>query len=54
MNNALTLLGLIGSGSGYGYDLKQNYDHYFNLAKPLAFGQVCVILLNELRKEIKS
>lgn len=49
MNNALTLLGLIGSGSGYGYDLKQNYDHYFNLAKPLAFGQVYAILSRMIR-----
>ena len=49
MNNPLTLLGLIRSGSGYGYDLKQSFDQYFNLSKPLAFGQVYAILSRMIR-----
>ena len=49
MNNALTLLGLLGTGSGYGYDLKQSYDNYFSLAKPLAYGQVYAILSRMIR-----
>ena len=49
MNNALALLGLITSGSEYGYDLKHNYDQYFNISKPLAFGQVYASLSRMIR-----
>jgi len=40
MNNTLALLGLASVAPSYGYDLKQTYDRYFGLKKPLAFGQV--------------
>ncbi|MDO5025899.1 MAG: PadR family transcriptional regulator [Trueperella sp.] len=49
MDTRLTLLGLVGSGSEYGYDLKQNYDYYFTTTKPLAFGQVYATLSRLLR-----
>lgn len=49
MNNALTLLGLIGCEASYGYDLKQRYDTYFGVTKPLAFGQVYSTLARLLR-----
>ena len=29
MDTSLTLLGLLGVDSGYGYDLKHNYDRWF-------------------------
>ena len=38
MNNALALLGLITSGSEYGYDLKHNYDQYFNILHGLTLS----------------
>lgn len=49
MDTRLTLLGLVGSGSEYGYDLKQSYDYYFTITKPLAFGQVYATLSRLLR-----
>lgn len=44
MDNASTLLGLLDAGVGYGYDLKNTYDRWFGLRKPLAFGQVYAVL----------
>lgn len=40
MDSALALLGLLSHEPSYGYDLKQSYDRFFGLKKPLAFGQV--------------
>lgn len=44
MDNASTLLGLLDTGVGYGYDLKNTYDKWFGSRKPLAFGQVYAVL----------
>lgn len=44
MDSSNALLGLLGTGSGYGYDLKHDYDRHFGSEKPLAFGQVYATL----------
>lgn len=44
MSVALTLLGLLETGSRHGYDLKREYDEHFAGAKPLAYGQVYATL----------
>lgn len=49
MDTRLTLLGLLGTGPGYGYDLKQSYDRWFSIRKPLAFGQVYATLARLIR-----
>lgn len=49
MDTRLTLLGLLGTGPGYGYDLKTNWDRWFAGTKPLAFGQVYSTLARLLR-----
>lgn len=49
MDNTQTLLGLLGTGPSYGYDLKHGYDRYFGSEKPLAFGQVYATLSRLLR-----
>ena len=49
MDTRLTLLGLLGTGPGYGYDLKTNWDRWFTRTKPLAFGQVYSTLARLLR-----
>ena len=49
MDTRLTLLGLLGAGPGYGYDLKTNWDRWFAGTKPLAFGQVYSTLARLLR-----
>jgi DNA-binding PadR family transcriptional regulator len=49
MDNASTLLGLLSVAPSYGYDLKQSYDRYFGLRKPLAFGQVYASLARMMR-----
>lgn len=49
MDNALILLGLTSVAPSYGYDLKQTYDRYFGLKKPLAFGQVYATLARMAR-----
>ena len=49
MDNASILLGLLSVAPGYGYDLKQSYDRYFGLRKPLAFGQVYASLGRMMR-----
>lgn len=49
MNNALTLLGLVGHQPSYGYDLKHSYDRLFGMEKPLAFGQVYATLARMIR-----
>ncbi|WP_103062696.1 PadR family transcriptional regulator [Actinomyces qiguomingii] len=49
MDTRLTLLGLLGTGPGYGYDLKTHWDRWFADTKPLAFGQVYAALARLLR-----
>ena len=49
MDIRLTLLGLLGAGPGYGYDLKTNWDRWFVGTKSLAFGQVYSTLARLLR-----
>jgi DNA-binding PadR family transcriptional regulator len=44
MDKAMTLLGLLETGSAYGYDLKHRYDELFGLRKRLAFGQIYATL----------
>ena len=52
MDTRLTLLGLLGSGPGYGYDLKLSWDRWFAQTKPLAFGQVYSSLARLLRDSL--
>src|SRR5438874_11247803 len=40
----LTLLGLLEREPSHGYDLKRDYDAFFNRGKPLPFGQVYATL----------
>ena len=54
MDTRLTLLGLLGSGPGYGYDLKLSWDRWFAQTKPLAFGQVYSSLARLLRDNLIS
>ncbi|MDO5094340.1 MAG: PadR family transcriptional regulator [Propionibacteriaceae bacterium] len=49
MDTKHALLGLVGAGSEYGYDLKHNYDRWFHTSKPLAYGQVYSTLARLLR-----
>ena len=49
MDTRLTLLGLLGTGPGHGYDLKTSWDRWFSQTKPLAFGQVYASLARLLR-----
>ncbi|MEV6931409.1 PadR family transcriptional regulator [Dactylosporangium sp. NPDC051485] len=49
MDNTTALLGLLGAGASYGYDLKNSYDRWFGLKKPLAFGQVYTTLARLIR-----
>ena len=49
MDSTQTLLGLLGTGPSYGYDLKHAYDRHFGAEKPLAFGQVYATLARLLR-----
>ncbi|ALJ18482.1 PadR family transcriptional regulator [Microbacterium sp. No. 7] len=49
MDNSTVLLGLLGTGPSYGYDLKHGYDRLFGAEKPLAFGQVYATLARLLR-----
>lgn len=49
MDSSNALLGLLGTGSGYGYDLKHDYDRHFGSEKPLAFGQVYATLARLLK-----
>ncbi|HEX6685781.1 MAG TPA: PadR family transcriptional regulator [Candidatus Limnocylindrales bacterium] len=49
MDNTTALLGLLGTGASYGYDLKSSYDRWFGLKKPLAFGQVYTTLARLIR-----
>ncbi|MDR0283482.1 MAG: PadR family transcriptional regulator [Propionibacteriaceae bacterium] len=44
MNTSTTLLGLLGTGPSYGYDLKQDYDRLFGSKRALAYGQVYATL----------
>jgi DNA-binding PadR family transcriptional regulator len=49
MDRAMTLLGLLETGSAYGYDLKHRYDRLFGLRKQLAFGQIYATLARLMR-----
>ena len=49
MNSSNALLGILGTGPGYGYDLKHDYDRLFGAEKPLAFGQVYATLARLLK-----
>jgi len=49
VDNTTALLGLLGTGSSYGYDLKNSYDRWFGVKKPLAFGQVYTTLARLIR-----
>lgn len=49
MDSAKALLGLLGAGPSYGYDLKHDYDRLFGARKQLAFGQVYATLARLLR-----
>jgi len=44
MSVPLTLLGLLEREPSHGYDLKRDYDAFFNRGKPLPFGQVYATL----------
>jgi DNA-binding PadR family transcriptional regulator len=44
MSVPLTLLGLLEREPSHGYELKRDYDAYFNRGKPLPFGQVYATL----------
>ncbi|MDT3445362.1 PadR family transcriptional regulator [Pseudofrankia sp. BMG5.37] len=44
MSVPLTLLGLLEREPSHGYDLKRDYDTFFNRGKPLPFGQVYATL----------
>jgi DNA-binding PadR family transcriptional regulator len=52
MDNAMTLLGLLETGCGYGYDLKQRYDRLFGLRRQLAFGQIYATLARLVRDKL--
>jgi DNA-binding PadR family transcriptional regulator len=45
----MILLGLLETGSAYGYDLKHHYDRLFGLRKQLAFGQIYATLARLMR-----
>ena len=49
MDKSLALLGLVDSGSSYGYDLKHRYDEVFGRGRPIAFGQVYAVLARMIR-----
>lgn len=49
VNNGHALLGLLSAEPSYGYDLKQSFDRFFGMEKPLAFGQVYSTLSRMLR-----
>jgi DNA-binding PadR family transcriptional regulator len=49
VDNTTALLGLLGTGASYGYDLKNSYDRWFGMKKPLAFGQVYSTLTRMIR-----
>ncbi|MCI4064489.1 PadR family transcriptional regulator [Micromonospora sp. R77] len=44
MSVPMTLLGLLEREPSHGYDLKRDYDAFFNRGKPLPFGQVYATL----------
>ncbi|MEU5311235.1 PadR family transcriptional regulator [Streptomyces sp. NPDC127079] len=44
MSVPLTLLGLLEREPSHGYDLKRDYDTFFNRGKPLPYGQVYTTL----------
>ncbi|WP_093499865.1 PadR family transcriptional regulator [Streptomyces sp. Ag109_O5-10] len=44
MSVPLTLLGLLEREPSHGYDLKRDYDAFFNRGKPLPYGQVYTTL----------
>ena len=52
MNAQYTLLGFLGSGPNYGYELKKTYDSLFGKQKPILAGQV-YSTLGRLRRDGK-
>lgn len=49
VDSAKALLGLLGVGATYGYDLKHDYDRLFGARKQMAFGQVYATLARLVR-----
>ena len=49
MDSTHALLGLLTTGPSHGYDLKQSYDRFFGIRKPLAYGQVYAVLARLVR-----
>lgn len=49
MDKSLALLGLVGTGSSYGYDLKHRYDEVFGRGKPVACNRVYAALARMTR-----
>ncbi|MFF3558842.1 helix-turn-helix transcriptional regulator [Streptomyces sp. NPDC002574] len=49
MSTGNTLLGLLATGPGHGYDLKRRHDERFPQARPLAYGQVYTTLQRLVR-----
>jgi DNA-binding PadR family transcriptional regulator len=52
VSTSYALLGILGKGPSYGYDLKRLYDALFGREKPLAYGQVYATL-SRLRRDSK-
>jgi DNA-binding PadR family transcriptional regulator len=49
MSVSKTFLGLLERGASHGYDLKREYDTYFGVDKPVAYGQVYATLARLLK-----
>jgi DNA-binding PadR family transcriptional regulator len=49
MSVSKTFLGLLEGGASHGYDLKREYDTYFGVDKPVAYGQVYATLARLLK-----
>ncbi|MFJ5266153.1 PadR family transcriptional regulator [Streptomyces sp. NPDC088387] len=52
MSTRHILLGLLGTGSSHGYDLKRRHDERFPQARPLAYGQVYTTLQRLVRDDL--
>jgi DNA-binding PadR family transcriptional regulator len=49
MSVTKTFLGLLEGGASHGYDLKHEYDIYFGIDRPVAYGQVYATLARLLK-----
>jgi DNA-binding PadR family transcriptional regulator len=49
MSVTKTFLGLLEGGASHGYDLKHEYDTYFGIDRPVAYGQVYATLARLLK-----